>query len=193
MKIVFFNGPPKSGKSTAAVMLANILRKRDCKRVYELAMIHLADEPKEMVHRAYEVDGEELMEEDKDASNGSFWGATPREAYVAFIQGLISMHGDAVLGEMLLRQVKHTNHKWLLVPDLGRLGDAAPLANHFGFYNCCIVRMHRKGCDYSADRTRSYVEKSGLREFDLINDGDESRLRSTLEAMVKEEQWFAKK
>jgi len=59
--------------------------------------------------------------------------------------------------------------KALVIPDSGFAEEVFPIVEEFGEDNILLLRIHRKGCDFSRD-SRSYLHNMVKNEVDIHND-----------------------
>ena len=77
--------------------------------------------------------------------------------------------------ELLLKHAQntpgftHTPDAFTLT-DSGFVPEAVPIVKMFDAENCTLIRVHRKGCDFSGD-SRSYIDL-GVKTIDVENPGD---------------------
>ena len=168
MRVIFLNGPPRSGKDYAG----GILRDEFGGRIFKMA-----GELKERTHALYRqmnIKGEPLphdyFEAAKDEPQECFLGLTPREAYIAVSERLFKpLYGQQVFGRLLAQQLEGD---LAIITDSGFAPEAEPIVEKFGAENCLLARIHRAGYDFSSD-SRSYIDLShlGVPCLDIQNDG----------------------
>lgn len=180
MNIYLLNGPPGCGKDTAGAMLANML---------EGCTLKFAESLKEATHRmlaGFVGNGIvpfdwDAYEDCKDAPNPDFFGVTPRQMYIAVSEKLLKpLLGHGFFGrEMALRIGALWDAGSVVITDCGfqeevdALRDALPDAKYH------LVRLRRKGCDFSAD-SRGYIHNPGGTLAEIANDGSKADLRVML-------------
>lgn len=154
-QIVFFNGPPRSGKDTLAKALAIMA---PAYRVVKFAKIL-----KERTHALYGLVDlpHDFFESTKDIPQAAFMGLSPRQAYINVSERCMKpVHGDEVFGRLLLGEISFTEKgRGFLISDSGFAPEAMPIINHYGAENCLLVRIHAedRGCSFSND-SRGYIE-----------------------------------
>ena len=169
MKIILINGPPRSGKDFAGRAIAAAIPG-------PTRIVKMAKELKERCHAAHRlinVHGEpfahDTFEDNKDKPTAVFEGMTPREAYIAFSENWIKpTFGAAQLGRWLADDIDEFPCATHIVTDSGFTEEAMVLVQEFGAENITLLRVHRKGYDFSGD-SRGYIDLP-VRTLDLIND-----------------------
>ena len=171
MKIVFFNGPPRSGKDYAASMI-------------EGYPVKLAARLKTMTHQALGlVDSNgvplphDFFEDRKDVELREFRGATPRNAYIAMSEGFIKpLYGAGALGTWLADDITEMEDVWghglYLITDSGFREEAEEIVDRFGADNCTLVTLVRHGYSFKGD-SRGYIDlvDLGVRRCVIENTG----------------------
>ena len=158
MKIILFNGPPRSGKDFAA----------ECVKGRRMKM---AKRLKEMTHGALGLMDQfgrplrhDFFEDRKDVPLADFRGATPRACYIQMSEGFIKpLYGEGALGMWLAEDIQRMAHKDAVftVSDSGFRAEAEELVKVFGPEVLRLVRVHRDGYDYSGD-SRGYIDLADL-------------------------------
>lgn len=162
------NGPPRSGKDTSAEILVRVTP-----RVVE--HLKFASTLKQMTHRLYGVtDLFGVSESEKDTPNSLFYGATPRQAYIAVSETLMKpLHGRDFFGQALLRQMRGLPHAHAyVVSDSGFAEEAVPIIREFGAENCLQVRLNRRGTSFAGD-SRSHWTLDSVRSIEIWNSTDD--------------------
>lgn len=171
VKVIAFNGPPKSGKDTATNYAMDYLATRfpDTFTV-EPIVIHLKLSAllKQRVHQFLNIDIEhDAYEVQKDIPLAEFLGATPRQAYINFSEGFakptfgkhvwMQLAWKTLEARLLeLHQTDHDARKFVVISDLGFQEEIEFLLSKFSPYQVGLVRLQRDGCDFSND-SRDYV------------------------------------
>lgn len=187
-RVIFLNGPPRSGKDTGAKHLA---------RAFGSVRIGFADHLKVATHAAYGLfafNGAPCpalaFEAVKDTPLPEFMGLSPRQAYIAHSERYIKpLHDDAFFGHMLVRRMARFGGRTLVAaPDSGFAPEAAPVLDAIGGPDRALlvrVRAEGRGKTYDGD-SRSFIELPGVRTVDLRNDaeGDAGPFLEALSAAV---------
>lgn len=170
-KAVLFNGPPGSGKTTAAKMLQEALEKRHA--VQDMfPVFHLAEPLKKLTHGLYNTPSR-VYEDCKDVPSKDFSGLTPRQAYIKTSTAVKDTLGEKVFADSLLRKTCRLPN--IIVADLGFAPELEVFVEKVP--QVIVLRMHRRDKDFKND-SRSYLEHE--RSFDAHNN---SSLESLQELM----------
>lgn len=167
MRIVFLNGPPRSGKDTAAhAILATF---------HGSALFRFAGPLKRATHELFGLPHSTGHYEDrKGVSCPEFHGATPREAYIAVSESMVKpVLGVDFFGRVLADRLARVDGLSLaVVPDSGFAAEAAPVLERFGRENVMLIRVHADGrrCSFDGD-SRGYISLPGVHTVALPNDG----------------------
>lgn len=176
MKIVFLNGPPRSGKDTCASIIAD--------RFAGVATMKMSDPVKAAVHAAFglahNVNGFETR---KDQPCEEFFGFTPRQCYINHSEKYMKpLYGKDVFGKLFARRmeyIKYAQKATVIVADSGFVEESIPAIEKVGAENCMLIRIHRPGHTYEND-SRSYLELNVSTIIDLQNDGTLEDLASQI-------------
>lgn len=174
MKVIFLNGPPYSGKDSCATALQT--------RFTGVACMKMSDPVKSATHAAFGLNyGINHYEKIKDISNDDFFGYTPRQCYINHSEKYMKpLYGKDIFGKLFARRVDYIQYqqkRTILVADSGFTEESMPAINKLGAENCCLIRIHRPGYDYSFD-SRSYLYLDVGLVIDLQNN-------STLEVLAE--------
>lgn len=186
VKIVFVNGPPRAGKDTVGEIL--------CRHGAGRRLIQkFAFEVKERTHAAFRIVDEtgrpvphDYFEQQKEVPLDCFLGLTPRQAYIAFSEQFMKpIFGEKIFGSLLAKRLELTllaaqqKKGFRHVPDAftitdsGFMPEALPIVEMFDPEHCTLIRVHRRGCDFSND-SRGYIDLAqfGVKCIDIENPGD---------------------
>lgn len=191
MKVVFFNGPPRSGKDTAAkLMESQLIEQGHFPRRFKFA-----EALKNAAHAMVGLDvAPDYFEDVKDfpdsrlpvAPHGQYM--SPRELYIAVSEQMVKpAFGAAFWGKVLLNSMRDTTLRKMthaLITDSGFAEEAEPLAQAFGLENCSQIRMYREGCSFTGD-SRSYWG-SDIKVIPLLNNGSLADLDATISEHILE-------
>lgn len=156
MKVILFNGPPRSGKDTAA----NIVARR-----FNATKWKFATSLKNTTHNLYGLTGEgsgftvgpEYYETTKDIPNDDFFGLTPREAYIKVSEEMVKpILGKQHFGKVTARMIQRHKAELNVISDSGFTEEAAPVITLIGAGHIMLYKIERPGCDFSKD-SRSYL------------------------------------
>lgn len=181
-KVIFLNGPPRSGKDYSGALLA---------QHRSVACLKFAHAVKDGTHAAYGLvddDGGPLefdyFEDDKDKPCLEFFGRTPRECYIAYSEAFMKpLHGPRIFGELLLRERRYyfENTIPVAITDSGFRPEAEVLVEVVGAGNCFLVRLEKEGCSYAGDsRGRIDLSDLGVQQLDVVNPGTPGGLLAAL-------------
>lgn len=168
-KIVFLNGPPRSGKDTAGMALLRHYESRV--RLYEMKR------PIDNALRGFfNVDATTWQGWEKykdEPGTVVFNGHSLRQVKIDFSeQWAKRLFGAAIFGECAVRHLTvSTSASATVITDSGFRDEAEPLIEHFGIANCLLVHIHRNGRTFDGD-SRSYWEIPELTTLDLYNQFD---------------------
>lgn len=186
--VLLFNGPPRSGKDTAASLAQEILS--TSKRA---AIEHKISYPlKDAVHRMFGLGVPiEYFEETKEEAADELLGHIPREEYIALSESYIKPRfGKDFFGKVFVKNLKviaqSTLDKDLVicVSDCGFIHEVIPIVEYLSPSNVILVRMRREGTDFSKD-SRSYLMIPELKSFDIDNNGTIDDLKKTLDKTLR--------
>lgn len=181
VKIVLFNGPPGSGKDTAANLAAkhypekSVLKVKFAKPVKEgcHGLFGLFDEERRVLpHDHYE--------KVKNTPSGDFLDMSPREAYIWYSEEVMKpKFGQDIFGKLALREIReeimsrvylHNIPAYrVFVSDSGFRKEAEVLQRFFGAKNVALVTVKRPGCTFEGD-SRSYIDLPDSPNFVFKND-----------------------
>ena len=195
-KIIFFNGPPRSGKDTAALHTIekfNFLptvdkdwRARKVQTVHfdRFAMpIKLAfaacvgvSADKYGVVEPYESTKEDII---------PWLGVSYRQWQIDFSEKFMKpFYGKNIFSQLFVTRNKD-RPGLIVVPDSGFLEEVGPVAENFGSSNVLLVRIHRPGFTFAGD-SRSYITGVGDIEYDVHNDSTQENFEKKIEAIVSD-------
>lgn len=174
MTLFLLNGPPRSGKDTAARLLGQLLGEGTTTHA------KLAKVLKERTHALYGLIGADgrpwdagSFEARKEEPREEFLGLTPRQAYINVHELYLKpMHGPRILGDLLIRDLERSG-SWtphLAVSDAGDDQQCLPLVERFGAENTVLVHLDRIGCQW--DNRRRFV-LPGIRTIQVDNPGSD--------------------
>lgn len=192
--VILLNGPPGSGKDTAANFLkSRLLHPRLRKFATHVkegthAILGLVDHH----HRPLPHDH---FESSKNLSLPEFYGMTPRQAYIWFSEEVMKpKFGKAVFGAIEARKIvaeespQDYYHALYIFSDSGFADEAREIVKLVGAENVFLFNIHRAGCTFAGD-SRSYIthEDIGIPEANrnqAYNDGLDLYLDEMLERVV---------
>jgi hypothetical protein len=164
--VVLLNGPPRSGKDTAARIII--------KDMPGTVRHGFADPLKNATHALYcRACASDAYEDVKDTPHADFLGLSPRQAYIEMSERMVKpVRGKAFFGSVMVRQVERARAagaRMVVIPDSGFASELAPIIAAVGPASVLLLRMHRPGATFAGD-SRSYVEApAGVRSFEIFN------------------------
>ena len=170
MRVIFFNGPPHSGKDTVVEWLGRRLKFKHLKfatplKVQLCALLGCTLAELEII---------------KDIPHPALKGGTPRQYLINMSEKFIKpIYGDDFFGcvqaDHMARKIQ--GGEYVFFSDSGFLSEAIPVVKLVGIQNCMKIELHRPGKDFSKD-SRSYWSMPGLRNVLIANSTE-------IEAMCK--------
>lgn len=180
LKIVLFNGPPRSGKDTAAALLGDLLAKRGV--LY--GTYSFASPLKKAAHALYGLNvPEKHFEDRKDKPADEFFGGTPRRVYIDLSERAAKPIWGNDFFAKVAAQAMSRMKSHVVVSDCGFQHEIDVLKKSFPIGNILLIKMHRKGCDYSND-SRSYIKHDEDATFNIMNDQTIDHLRQDLDQIL---------
>lgn len=171
MQVVFFNGPPRSGKDLAGKMLAEMLGEG-------VVQLKFAEPLKLATHAALamlqglpNIPAPAAFEATKDEPMVEFLGVTPRQAYIGMSENFCKpLFGPGVFGELLARKVNALpeDTRYVIVTDCG-FQEELDVFLELVDAEVTVAQIHRDGYDFAED-SRGYVQIPGSTEI-LYNRG----------------------
>jgi hypothetical protein len=171
VKLVFFNGPPRSGKDVAANITIH--------EIFDGAALHMkfAAPIKAAVNAFlnvfYAKDVEFFYEtEAKNQPQPRFFDQTPREVLISFSEDWAKpQFGADIFGQLALRTLqKFVKLNW----DLFVFSDSGFQHEFDVLYKICkptnilVVQMHREDCTFNGD-SRNYIDPRDAHRFVIHN------------------------
>lgn len=186
-RVIFLNGPPRSGKDTAGQIIVDA--------VSGARAVKFAHTLKIATHALFAAlhgrlpsvteSAQSLYEFCKDEPRDEFFGKTPREAYIAVSELLCKpLFGPKFFGTLLAARIAQQPDVPLwVITDSGFADEAQPIIESVGRDNCTLVKMHRKGCTFDND-SRFWLSLGLAHELDVANNGSLDSLRREIIARV---------
>jgi hypothetical protein len=194
MRIILLNGPPSSGKDTAARALASYLL--DAQTEYSvLRMSHPTKRAFAGVVNARidEWGNVENWEDQKDMPSELLGGKSYRQWQIEFSEKFMKpLYGEDIFGRLFAHSLEQLPEDWngyILVPDCGFEIEAETLASLLPAAHKLIVRCHRPGYDFKND-CRSYLYPASIPlQLDLYNGSDLKAWEGTVLQCVSSSVW----
>lgn len=167
-KIIFLNGPPRSGKDTLGLKLALSV---PWVRLYKL--ISPAEDFVRAVWRIPKEDFHVYREAHKNEPLSMFAGQSLREVFIRFSEQFMKpQFGSGIFGQLALRRLGQlADLEVLVVTDSGFVEEAIPLATHYGVSNCLKVELEREGCSFKGDSRSYWPPLPGMASVRIRNEG----------------------
>ena len=157
-KIVLLNGPPGSGKDTAAKFI--------CDELHQFGVTHVKlSEPLKVLASKIMMHEREFLEENKDTFTVN--GMNFRTTQIEIFNAIATSIDRGWLGKYLYSTIDATEEDMFVCSDAGRMEDVEPLIENLGPDNICIIQLQRDGCTFEGD-IRSYISFSGV-ETHVVN------------------------
>ena len=178
MKLILLNGPPRSGKSTAA----GIIQAGNPQR----AVVSYADPLKRAVHglRLGDVGYQmppDAFEPIKDAPQELLCGRTWRDEYIYHAERVIKPKaGREWFAKQFIKMAQQTRADIVIAPDLGFQEELIEATRTVGVTNLQVIRLHREGCCFKDD-SREYIHNRSVHSADVTNNSTVSDLRTALD------------
>ncbi len=173
--IILLNGPPRSGKDTAAAFIVKYLS--------HTTHYKLSRPLKGAVHKIFDISGEMVVhfEKNKETSSPHLLGSSYRAAQIDIFWMLENIYGPDVLARLFIRYIKKNDaSKHIVLSDCGRTAEGQALVKHFGGDKVARIKLFRPGCNYDND-IREYVKINCERDASIDNEYD----LDVFEAQVK--------
>lgn len=164
MKLILFNGPPRSGKDTACEFL---------KKNYNIPYFSMIKYLKNYTHKKYGlIDIEhDHFEAVKDAHVGYFNGMSPREAYIkTSIEDIYPRLGETYYAACAFHQdiLNIKNSNIVSCSDFGKDIELEYFINKLGKNNICLITLERDGFAFTGDN-RNYININDHRFSDIFS------------------------
>lgn len=173
-KVVFFNGPPFSGKDTALRLLPSLKR------------VSFADVLKDQFEAAFSY-YERPEGADKDLPMPEpFQAQTYRQGLIGYSERFMKpLFGQDIFGKILLEEMRHDRHPVFGITDSGFEYEAQPIIDHYGIGNCALVRVVRTGYDFKGDSRTYWKTTFQMKQFVAYNTGSLEDYRSILQPILQ--------
>jgi hypothetical protein len=181
-KVIFVNGPPASGKDTAAEIIERITGARHIKFKAQLDRL---------LEVTYDLAPTRLRElctrEMKDVPVQDFGGRSYRNACIHMSEEIIKPNfGADYFGVILAKRIfhQHSLAKWYVISDCGFLEEVEAIVSRMRFTDALLLRMHRDGCNFDND-SRNYVDITHIHCMDVKNNDTKAILRMRLRTYIE--------
>ena len=176
-RVIFFNGPPRSGKDTAVDYLV---------RTRLWAPFRMSQPLKDAVHAFYGLDNDaqRTVESFKDAPFDVFFHKTYRQEQISLSEDWAKQrHGDDVFGQLAARRVAKMATHVALCSDSGFAAEAEPILKLLQPGHALLVRVHRKDCTFDND-SRSYITLPDVATVDVMNHTSLAEYHNNIDTVV---------
>lgn len=187
MKLILFNGPPRSGKDTSTGMMLEALG-------LKAFSYRFASPLKNAVHALFGMHGihEEGLSHVKDKKSDVFFGMSPREAYIWMSEYAAKpKFGKDFFAKVAVTNIRakfiHETDATIVISDCGFQAEVDVLIAEFGRENVYIVHLHRMGCDFKKQNdSRGYIKHPDLEHMLFLrNDGTLEHLRDDIHNLMR--------
>lgn len=163
-KYIVLNGPPKSGKSSAAHWLSRAIKELHRQQGQQVLMqVDAFAAP--MKHFIATALAERYGDMDKDKMRPELNGYSAREFLIHMSEHYMKeRYGEDVFARLLV----YRNLKHVPAPDYVVIDDGGFAVEKMALTKPYIIRVTRPGCDYSKDSRHYWDDPS----FTLVNDAD---------------------
>ncbi len=169
-KIIFLNGPPRSGKDTAGGLIAREFGARLYKmsRPLKGALRELFNISTSTAMNTLEAHKDERVVDMFMSAGGDIlsW----REVQISLSEEWIKpTFGQDILGRLALRNLSGlTGTDYTVFTDTGFRAECIPIIDAYGADNCLLIHLGRKDCSFDGD-SRGYIALVGVRTVECDN------------------------
>lgn len=168
MTVIIFNGPPRSGKDTAAKFIQHHYGYEH--RELKFSLHEFVKAERGLTHEEWEE-----MYKTKDEPKEKLNGNTPRQVMISMSENYLKRDfGPSIFGLLLSASMK--SYYNYVISDCGFREEIQPLVEAFGETEVVVVRISRDGCDYSNDSRGPYYPNwfPDVECIDVDNNGSEN-------------------
>mgnify|MGYP003149221246 CR=1 FL=1 len=184
--IILINGPPSSGKDTAARFIRKYLGARE----YKMSMT-LKSGLRELLGIEHPDWDRMLAYGAKDTEWNSLNDMTPRRALIELSEMFMKpMFGGDIFGHVAVRRMKRmVSADHIVVSDVGFTYEVPPILEEWGHKKVRILKLERPGCDFTDD-SRGYIDvdqlKMGAYWKSINNQYDLELFEAQVKSVLKE-------
>jgi hypothetical protein len=173
MKLILLNGPPRTGKDTAAANLMIAFRNLGMSITHEKFSRPLKHAFAGMMNLTVDEDFNTIYYEANKEKPIPLLGVSFRQWQIDFSEGFMKpKYGDDIFAKLLLARVKDLKSDLLVVSDCGFAQEAETLIESKRFSDILLIRLWRSEYTFAND-SRSYIAtRPGSRGLDLPNDSN---------------------
>lgn len=163
--IILLNGPPGSGKDTAAEFITLMVGN---------SKVHhdkFSRPLKTGLRTIFDFSNSEMkaLEAYKEDSNGPEYGDLSwRGMQIEFFLGLEKTYGPSILGRLFVRRNRNNAKLHTVVSDAGRKMEVVPILDANAYGNVGIIKLSRPGCNFDND-IREDLDAMGVKHFEAIH------------------------
>lgn len=154
MTIILLNGPPDSGKDTAAKFVQRLVK--DTKHA------KFADPLKSALHALLGLNHNQIKEMLNKKDEVLPWTDpyTPRQLYIKLSEDFLKpLFGEDVLGRIAVRRINQLAARNIVMSDCGFDAEVLPVIRESKKGACCLIELSRQGRSFDND-SRSYLSDS---------------------------------
>lgn len=182
-RVIFLNGPPRSGKDTVAKGLLHQLGPQNATIVKfadpltNIAKVILGMTEKEFLHYREEAKDEPLPE--------PFDHLTMRQLLIKISEEWIKpTFGERYFGHAMVRRLNHLMSPTVIISDSGFYDEAVPVLSRYGADRCLLIQVSRFGATFEGD-SRSYWQMYNTEPVRINNRYDVSKESDMFEAQMR--------
>ena len=185
MRIIAFNGPPRSGKDTAANLMADYIRSRSDRIVHRRALsMPLRLMAFGALQREYSMSEFETIKDEVIPA----LGVTFRRFMIDISERLMKpVYRSDIFPLLMLSSIPADDRPRdpiVIVSDMGFQIESSSLSLHAGAENVAVVHVKREGYTFAND-SRSYVSHIQSRLFEIDNNGDLETLNQSVTTLAE--------
>lgn len=172
MYVVGFNGPPYSGKDTAAAMLAQKIENEKLDPTLPIYQDSLSLPLREIVYAMVGRNYDPITYDDfKCEKFPQFENRSGRQLMIDVSESFLKpVYGQPIMANLLAARYDPHSKGVLLIRGLGFQCEVDPLCKYFGWGNVRIVHVNRTGHSFSGD-SREWVYGLDNTAYQLSNHG----------------------
>jgi hypothetical protein len=180
-RLILFNGPPRSGKDTAASHIY--------KSTHGAIMFKMSAPLKQGVRAFFDLTDAEVreLEATKDTPSPLLFNYSYRDVQISLSEHWAKeFFGFHVFGKLAARKLRRAVSNVFICSDSGFDYEAKPLIDYIGPANTLLVRLHRAGKTFDKD-SRGHITfgpDAGVTEVDMFNNGSVRDFERGLDAVV---------
>ena len=177
--IILLNGPPGSGKDTAARFLKNHFTARSI----DAKVMKFAEPLKNAVHAMYGLDvPHTYFEAVKNEFCAQMMGNVPRSEYIGLSEEYVKpRYGNDFWARALAQKIKDSGAKVAIVSDCGFQPEVTTMGIEFLPANVCVIQLEREGKTFEGD-SRAYVNH--VMQSLIFNNGTLTDLEHEMHALA---------